>query len=324
MKAERLLIALCGVDEALLHRSELTRKTSWWKGGLAAAACLLAVLFGYRAMQAPAVTQAPPRPVLHLAGADVGEFHLVQLDGKRLDFVLYVNKETYRAYEQGDAYLVEPVLAGPSGLPACRMRITRMAGIPLAEAEAQTVRELKNTYQTVSEPEASEQPQGILIHGGDGTAWDAAQLDVYLVDDREGGTYRIEAAYFTEAAEGHGARFTDMAKTFEVTAKAEAPAWLTALREAANELIPALFANRPQDAAAFLADGAQTDCYDRDVSADVSVSGIDYTVDNDRSPTSAVLSVKHRVGTEESVSYLTIELSYADGRWLAAWAGIEK
>ena len=46
--------------------------------------------------------------------------------------------------------------------------------------------------------------------------WDALRMRVALVDDGCGGAYRITMQYFLEAAEGHGARFDAMLRTFTV------------------------------------------------------------------------------------------------------------
>lgn len=295
-----------------------------------AAACLALIVLGFRALSPtdPLITKEPPRAVLRLAGADVGEFHLLQLDGSdgqaQAEFVLYVNEELYRAYEQAGVYIIEPLAALPEGFPVCRMEITRLPGLTPTQAVQTVVNELRDAYQNVTEPATAAPFDGLVIHADDGNAWDAAQRDVYLADDRQGGIYRIDARYFTEATEGHGARFADMAGTFEVTTDAQAPDWFTALRQTADGLIPALFAGRTEDAADFASDAAQLDDYGYDVSDDVSVATVDYTVDDDRAPSHAVISVRHRLGTEDSYQYLTIELSYRDGRWLADWSGIEK
>lgn len=66
------------------------------------------------------------------------------------------------------------------------------------------------------------------------------------------------------------------------------------------------------------------DTYDRDVTAELAILSIDYAIDDGLAPATAVVSVKHRLGTEDSLCYLTIELSYIGGEWLVHFAGIEK
>lgn len=77
-------------------------------------------------------------------------------------------------------------------------------------------------------------------------------------------------------------------------------------------------------AKSYLTNDALISTYGEDISKDASVQAIDYTVDNDKAPTSAVISVRHRLGTEDSYSYLTIELFYKNGQWLVHFAGVEK
>ena len=141
------------------------------------------------------------------------------------------------------------------------------------------------------------------------------------MDDRQGGVFILMSRYFLEAAEGHGARFSDMISTFEVVTPGEAvPPWLSELRAAGDRLIPALFAGDLSSVADLLAEDAIMDV---SLEEGRSVSSIDYTTDSDRNPTRAVISVQNRQ-LEDSYDYLTIELVYQEGRWLAAWAGLEK
>ncbi|MED4970575.1 RNA polymerase sigma factor [Parageobacillus toebii] len=54
-------------------------------------------------------------------------------------------------------------------------------------------------------------------HGESGRQWNDEVAKYYLVDNGQGGTFVIEQHYFVEASEGHGARFDNMLKQFQVT-----------------------------------------------------------------------------------------------------------
>ena len=334
---ERLFRAIGEADESLLARSERPARSRRWipwavLGGLAACACLaLGLLLPDKVPAAePPASAEEPKPIsepvlLRLNGGDVGAFHLHQSDtAEQGGFVLYVNQESYRCREEGGVYLVEPLLSPPSGLPPCRLEIVQKEHIAPQYAAELTAEELRETYAEVSDITEYDAISGLMVSGSDGAAWDAARADVYVVSDRQGGAYVLTARYFTEATEGHGVRFRDMVGTFEAVApETSAPVWLVSLRETANQLIPAVFAGKLEPVRHLITEDAVIDGA-VEYPEDITVSSIDYTTDDDRAPTSAVVSVCYRLGTEDSYDYLTLELTRTGDRWLAAFAGIEK
>ena len=335
---ERLFRAIGEVDETLLERSERTGKTrriSWsMLAGLAACVCLalfLVTLLPKRAPTAePPASAEEPTPIsepvlLRLGGGDVGAFHLYQPSiSEKRGFILYVNQESYHCREEDGVYLVEPLFAPPSELPPCRLEIVRYAYVSPQYAAEQAAAELRETYAEVSDITENSVLGGLTVSASDGTAWDAAQADVYVVSDCQGGAYVLTARYFMEATEGHGVRFRDMVGTFEaVSPESVGPTWLKSLRETAGQLIPAVFAGDLEPVRVLLAEDAVIGGA-VESPEDITVSSIDYTTDHDDSPTSAVVSVRYRPGTEDSYDYLTLELKRTEDHWLASFAGIEK
>lgn len=337
-KQERLFRAMVGADEELLDRSEHRRRR--WPAGLAAAACLLlavGILFSRIAFTRPAASgsassaassassssapSAAPACTLRLSGSSVGAFHLHQLGAEEpTEFILYVDETAYRQSTENGVLTVEP-LVDMGDLPACRLEVSRQPDISLTDAAAWAGEVLSETYADVSEPEAVSAPDGLAITASNGLNWDSPQALVRLVEDRQGGVFVLYARYFLEAAEGHGARFADMMATFEpVSPEDGAPAWLTSLRSAGGRLIPAFFSGDLTSIGGLLAPDAAISLPDL---RGRSVSAIDYTVDDDRSPTRAVLSVRNRE-LEDSYDYLTVELTREEGQWLVVFAGLEK
>lgn len=339
-KQERLFRAISGADEELLERSEGCRRRRW-PAGLAAAACLLLVSAGAWFLAAPAGSMPPegsagatsstsassagspaaPAYTLRLSGGDTGTFHLHQLSVEETaEFILYVDETSYRQSTENGVLTVEP-LVDMGDLPACRLEVSRQPDISLDDAAAWTAEVLSNTYADVSEPEAAADPDGLAVTASGGLNRDSPQALVRLVEDRQGGVFVLYAQYFLEAAEGHGARFADMMATFEpVSPEDGAPAWLTALRNAGDRLVPAFFSGDLAAVSDLLAPDAAMDLPDL---RGRSVSAIDYTVDDDQSPTRAVLSVRNRE-LEDSYDYLTVELACENGQWLVTSAGLEK
>lgn len=198
--------------------------------------------------------------------------------------------------------------------------------VPASPSAAQAAedRQLAETCAQVSEAEETE--SALFRTAGDGTAWDDAQAMVLCVDDGYGGSFVLTARYFTEAAEGHGVRFRDMMDTFTVVYEGftTSPAWVGELQTVTDQLMKAIFSDQISTVPDLLAEDTAVYGYGEDVSGDISVAAIDYTPDDDQSPISAVVSVKHRISTEDSYNYLTMELDYTGGQWLLRQAGIEK
>ena len=333
-KQERLFRAMVGADEELLDRSEHRRRR--WPAGLAAAACLLlavGILFSHNAFTRPAAPgsassassssapSAAPAYTLQLSGSSVGAFHLHQLNTEETpEFILYVDETAYRQSTENGVLTVEP-LVDMGDLPACRLEVSWQPDISLTDAAAWAGEVLSETYADVSEPEEASAPDGLSITASGGLNWDSPQALVRLVEDRQGGVFVLYARYFLEAAEGHGARFADMMATFEAVSPEDgAPVWLTSLRSAGGRLIPAFFSGDLTSIGGLLALDAAISLPDL---RGRSISAIDYTVDDDRSPTRAVLSVRNRE-LEDSYDYLTVELTREEGQWLVVFAGLEK
>lgn len=355
MKSQRIFDALGGVDPALIQRSERPRRRRVLPWAAAAAACLAVLcaagLWSWRS--SPGGIGRPsdePQPVplrVYADAAEIGELHLLQIpygpeqqEAQAGAFILFLNEELYEGAWEDGSYVIRPNV-DMGGLPVCDMTIRYLADTALNDAVQAQTQLLEETYASVLDasgdtPGPLAGSQAVLAASG-GNTWDSPQARVWLVDDQQGGVYTLTARYFLEAEEGHGARFTDMACTFEaLTPLVAPPDWMTTLRETVEDLLPALFSGEWSDGAgALLAADAQVDCYGENVLADVSVAGIDYaiagvsivgtdcTVDSDAAPPSVTVSVRHRVGTETGYVRLIMELDYADGQWLLRRAGME-
>lgn len=350
---ERLFLAIGGADPLLLERSgraAVRRPSAWVRGGLAAAACLAVLCALAVYSRRPAVPAAPGEPAvpvtpaapdgvlsepLALTGSGTGELHLVQIrygaverDEAAENFILYINEEIYYGtWEDGD-YVVRPRTPLPEGMPECSFAVSHRRDVSLETALEETRAQLAEEFDVVQDsPSPGDRP---VLNAWDGTEsgaeWDAANAAVTLADDRQGGVFVLTARYFTEAAEGHGAGFADMASSFQpVPPDTTVPAWMTALRETVDALLPAVFSGRwTPETEALLAEDARVCAYEEDVSDRVSIAGVDISTDDDRAPSSAGVSVRHRLSAEEPMDYVTMELTCADGRWLVDFIGLER
>lgn len=338
-REELLFRAIGGADPELVERCRRPVRRSYgrWLGWSAAvAACLLLSVGLWRLVpreppvepDPPVQDQNPPQdqtdpdqPIVIPAGSSVegGTAHFLRLtydlphrEKETADFYISINREQYRGAERDGVYVIEPVTPLPEDFPPCDLQIAHFPDTTLEQA-AQAVRD----WAAASYAGCEE--KGGLFHASDGVAWDAAQADVWLVEDGQGGVYCLTARYFMEAAEGHGVRFRNMVNTF-APADAEDPA--AALRQRVSRLAEAIFSENLSGVSELTAPEAEMSGYGADVSGDISISSIDITLGPDGS--SATASVEHFTNLEDSANYLTIELALLDGRWLATWSGIEK
>lgn len=326
---------------------KVRRRTGWMKW-VSAAACLLVLVTAVRPFmknhtETPvpggdevisAPTQAPENVILPITISANG-LHLVRLAYEATltpeistDFIIYINSEAYAGQEENGSYVIRPKTPLGEGFPECSLQIRRVADTPPA-AVAESVREsLAASYLNVGDIADAAVIDGLFLHADNGSAWDARQTDITITDDLMGGSYILTARYFTEATEGHGTRFADMIGTFKVVASDDAaamPPYLVELHDAVSEFAPAFFADRVSELGDILAQDAMISTYEEDVTEDVGIASIDYSLSGDENPTAAVVSVKHRISTEDSYNHLTIELTYtADGKWVVHFAGLEK
>ena len=340
-RAERLFLALGAADPALLERSGRRRRApAMIKWTLAAAACL--TLFCAAAWtlrqsspppDGPAADDSPPvTETLRLTGGDVGRLHLEALhygpsEGRK-EFLMYVNEERCTAAWTEGAYVIRPLTPPPAELPECSLTVSHRRLVSLEQAAAEAQAALVSEFSMVLDPEKEDGRVTLTAFDGteSGAAWDAANACITLVDDQAGGVFTLTARFFTEAAEGLGRDFADMADTFQpVPEHIAVPPWLAALQETVDTLLPAVFSgNWTAEAERLLAEDAMVSGYPEDVSAMVSVSAVDISPDSGEAPSSATVSVRHRLSSEEPYDYVTMELIWQEGAWRAVFIGLER
>lgn len=355
---ERLFLAIGGADPELVARSERKRRSRWAGYCLAAAACLALVLtaghvFSLRTIP-PAVSDVTPEPpdlqeplppaesgkpdpsgarlVLPEGGSEIGTLRLLsfapQSREDAVDFLIYVNEEQFSIREENGLYSIRSTNPLPENFPELGLDILHLPGSAPDAARADAEDALKSRYAEVSSEEmAAVLPGSLYLRAGAGTDWDSEQMELWFVSDGQGGTFVLTARCFLEAEEGMGMRFRDMVSSFRVVSRNKVvPDWMRSLYETADRLFPALLSNDLSGVSGLLAEDADPDAYGEDVWEHLSVASVDYAPDDDQDPTSATVSVKHRLNQEEgeSYNYLTMGLIRQDGHWLLAWSGIEK
>lgn len=359
MKDEiRIFEAIGAADPSLVARSERRLNRCLLPRGFAAAACLAAALIlahclpqriipgqggNTSAIDTPAPSAENTVPPSHdpsgaetflpSHGSEIGTLRLLsyapQSPEKSADFLIYINAQQFYISEDKGLYSIRSTSPLPDSFPVCGLDILHLSGIAPTDAMESAKETLTQHYEEISheEPYYSALPDSLYLRAGNGAGWNAEQTELWFVDDRQGGTFAITSRYFTEAEEGMGMCFRDMASSFRVISPSESiPEWMQSLQKTADRLFPALFANDLSAVTDLLAEDAAPDAYGEDVWSNLTIASVDYAPDRDEDPDSAIVSVKHRLNLEEgeSFSYLTMKLIRRNGEWRLSWSGVEK
>ena len=245
-----------------------------------------------------------------------------------VDFLIYVNEEQYAIREEKGLYSIRSTNPLPEDFPECGLDIFHLSAVSPEEARNTAAEALADRYETVSlDDESAVLPKIPYLRASAGEDWNSEQAELWFVDDGQGGTFVLTARYFLEAEEGLGTQFRDMVSSFRVVPLDRiAHEWMRSLYETAERLFPALLSNDLSGVSDLLAEDADADAYGENVWDHLTVASVDYAPDNDQDPSSAIVSVKHRLNLEEGESYyyLTMKLVRQDDQWRLAWSGIDK
>lgn len=331
-RQEQLFQAIGGADPYLIARSEKRRRRHWARYCLAAAACFALLLTAKHFWPKPmppatmnAEGFAPGETPWGMDGGNLWLLSYVPLSQeKALDFLIYVNKEQFEIHEENGIYSIRSKDPLPDSFPECGLDILHIPRISTEEAREEAEKVLVDRYAEIIPGDGT--PISSL-RASSGTDWDSEQAELWFENDGQGGTFVLIAHYFLEAEEGMGRLFQDMVSSFRMVSRDEfLPEWMRSLYETADRLFPALLSNDLSGVSDLLAKDAEPDAYGEDVWEYLSVASVDYVPDDDHDPTSATVSVRHRLNLEEgeSYNYLTMEMIRQDGKWLLRWSGIEK
>ena len=138
-------------------------------------------------------------------------------EGKDTEYVIYIDEERYKLVQGKNSDVITTREPLEERYPEVSMEIEHFKDIAPEEMIATLESELATEYTKVTETEAVKEPlAGFKLHGISGSEWNSPVTNVYVVDNKNGGSFVITEKYFLEAAEGHGARFYAMLQQFEI------------------------------------------------------------------------------------------------------------
>lgn len=145
------------------------------------------------------------------------ETEVILQEGKDAEYVIYIDEERYKLIKGENSDIITTKEPLEERYPEVSMEIEQFKDITPEEMVATLESELAAGYTKVTETEAVTEPLvAFKLHGISGSEWNSPVTNVYVVDNKNGGSFVITEKYFLEAAEGHGARFYAMLQQFVI------------------------------------------------------------------------------------------------------------
>ena len=164
-------------------------------------------------------TAAEPEATPQNTGASATEEQPADEAVREVTYVIYIDESRYMSENVGGVDVIKPIDYSDD-LPEVSMSVYQDKDRTPDELKAEIKALVEADYDTVMDFEQAEYPLlSWHIHALDGKLegekedmpqWDSKVIDVYLVDNTQGGTFVITLKYFMEASEGHGERLKGM------------------------------------------------------------------------------------------------------------------
>jgi len=138
-------------------------------------------------------------------------------EGADAEYIIYVDETRYKMINGDKADVITTIEPLPEKYPEVTMEIRQVADQKPEALVKKFETELKKDFPELRAVETVTEPvEGFLLHGLNGSDWDARVVHAYVISNGKDGSYIITQNYFLEAAEGHGARFHHMLESFEI------------------------------------------------------------------------------------------------------------
>jgi len=159
----------------------------------------------------------PEKEIIQSIEGTEEETEVVLKEGKDAEYVIYMDEERYKLVKGESSDVITTKEPLEDRYPEVSMEIEQFKDVAPEDMVATLETEIASTYTKVTETENVTEPvEGYKIHGISGSEWDSPVTNVYVIDNRHGGSFVITEKYFLEAAEGHGARFYAILQEFKI------------------------------------------------------------------------------------------------------------
>lgn len=138
-------------------------------------------------------------------------------EGNRSEYVMYIDEERYKLIHGEKSDVITPLHPVPENYPEVTMEIKQVPNEKPEELVVKFGDELKKDFPELQDAiEVTAPVKGYELHGAAGNEANSKIVHAYVISNGKGGSFVITQHYFLEAAEGHGARFHHMLKTFKI------------------------------------------------------------------------------------------------------------
>lgn len=143
------------------------------------------------------------------------EVHLKQPE--KSNYIIYIDEERYKFIEGKDSDEIVMKEEFNDDLPKVSMEIKQLIDKAPEDLIEELETEMKEEWEFFHETEEITNPiKGWTLRGLKGQEWNSEVIKIYIVSNKKEGSFLITQRYFLEAEEGHGVRFDEMLKEFQI------------------------------------------------------------------------------------------------------------
>lgn len=159
----------------------------------------------------------PEKEIIQSIEGNDEETNVNLQEGKDSEYIIYIDEERYKLIKGEESDIITTKEPLEERYPEVSMEIQQFKDVTPEEMVSTLETEIASAFTKVTATEIITEPvEGFKLHGISGSEWDSPVINIYVVDNLNGGSFVITEKYFLEAAEGHGARFYSMLQEFQI------------------------------------------------------------------------------------------------------------
>lgn len=129
---------------------------------------------------------------------------------------MYVDEERFMLTYGEKSDVITPLHPTPENYPEVTMEIKQVPNEKPLDLVEKIEAQLRKEFTKLEVAEVKNPIKGYQVHGATGNKANSKIVNAYFISNGKAGSFVITQFYFLEAAEGHGARFHHMLKTFKI------------------------------------------------------------------------------------------------------------
>lgn len=212
-------------EEPVVHRGDVKKmkKKNRIVPIILTAAAALAIVFSFTTDTGTAFMKGikdlfvPEKEIIQSIEGQDEETDVHLNEGTNADYVIYLDETRYKMMNGEDSDIITTIEPLPAQYPEVTMEIKQVTDEKPEDLVTKIEAELKEDFPELRAVETVTEPiEGFWLHGLAGNDAKSKVVSAYVISNGKQGSFVITENYFLEAAEGHGARFHHMLKSFEI------------------------------------------------------------------------------------------------------------